>query len=273
MVGKVIAIANQKGGVGKTTTAVNLSASLAAVNKKVLLIDLDPQSNASMGCGVEDNLGCSIRQVLLQEKSIENVLVHLPFGFSLVPADSSLTGLHIKLTKFDNQEQLLKRALMPILNRYDFVLIDCPPTLSALTLNALVAANSVLIPVQCEYYALEGLAGLLSTIDHCRHTVNVALQIEGLLRTMYDGRNKLALDVSLQLKKYFPNQLYDTVIPRNVRLAEAPSHGKPAKQYDKNSQGAQAYLALAIELIRKQNNTNQLPYQTGGDLCLEKAMA
>jgi chromosome partitioning protein len=270
--GKVIAIANQKGGVGKTTTAVNLSASLAAVNKRVLLIDLDPQSNASMGCGVEDVSGNSIRQVLLQEKSIDSVLHHLSFGFSLAPADSSLTGLHIKLTKFDNQEQLLKKSLSAIMHKYDFIFIDCPPTLSALTLNALVAADSVLIPVQCEYYALEGLAGLLSTIDQCRHTVNNDLQIEGLLRTMYDGRNKLSLDVSRQLQQYFPNQIYNTVIPRNVRLAEAPSHGKPAKQYDKTSQGAQAYLALAMELLRKQNTSNYLAHQTGESLCLEKTM-
>ena len=248
---KTIAITNQKGGVGKTTTAVNLAASLAALHRRVLLIDLDPQGNATMGCGVQV-ASPSVREVLLKEASILSTVVHLPYGFSLLPADQTLANVESKLMTVEAHERVLEQALVEVIDRYDFILIDCPPSINLLTMNALVAADSVFIPVQCEYYALEGLAGLLKTIHHCRRTANPRLVIEGLLRTMYDGRNRLTLEVSEQLLKHFDHSVYHTVIPRNVRLAEAPSHGRPARQYDMTSQGARAYLALASELIQKQ---------------------
>ncbi len=250
--GKIIAIANQKGGVGKTTTTINLAASFAAMKRKVMLIDFDPQGNATVGSGVSKNqVQHSSDQVLCQEVFIKDALIHTNGGFDLLATGQELIVAEMKLLHLPEREQRLKRILATINDEYDYILIDCPPSLSVLTVNALVAAHSVLIPIQCEYYALEGLSALLNTVEQIRSTINPSLHIEGLLRTMYDGRNRLALDVSTQLLEHFPERVYRTVIPRNVRLAEAPSHGAAILHYDEKSQGAIAYLALAGEILRR----------------------
>ncbi len=257
---KTISIANQKGGVGKTTTTTNLAASLAHYGCRVLMIDLDPQGNATMGSGVNKNqLTASINEVLLKEMSIQEALVKTPCRYDLIPGNSNLTEAEISLIQEKKREFRLRDILVSMQHEYDYILIDCPPSLNMLTVNALVASDSVLIPIQCEYYALEGLTGLLGTITDICHTSNPALVVEGLLRTMYDGRNCLTQQVSEQLMQHFESLVYKTVIPRNVRLAEAPSHGLPVLQYDKHSAGATAYLAIAAEMLQKHKNEQSRP--------------
>lgn len=254
--GKIIAITNQKGGVGKTTTSINLAASFAAMKRKVMLIDLDPQGNATVGSGVsKSQVTYSSDQVLCNEVNIKEALIQTESGFDLLATNQELIVAEMQLLQLPQREQRLKTILEAVKAQYDYIIIDCPPSLSILTLNALVAADSVLIPIQCEYFALEGLSSLLNTVEQIRNTINPALHIEGLLRTMYDGRNRLALDVSSQLLAHFPECVYRTVIPRNVRLAEAPSHGTPILHYDEKSQGALAYLALAGEILRRGEKT------------------
>lgn len=256
---KVFAIVNQKGGVGKTTTCINLAASLVASRKHVLLIDLDPQGNATTGSGVDKlNLERSIYDVLVGDCSFVDAM-HFSeqAGYQLLPANRDLTAAEVELLNIAHKENRLREALAPIRDNYDYILIDCPPSLSMLTINALVAADGVIIPMQCEYYALEGLTDLLNTIERIAGSLNPTLHIEGLVRTMYDSRMSLTNDVTAQLQSHFGDKLYETVIPRNIRLAEAPSFGLPALIYDKQSKGAEAYMALAKELIKRQRNANK----------------
>ncbi len=248
---RILAVTNQKGGVGKTTTTVNLAASLAAAEQRVLLIDLDPQGNATMGSGIEKrDLQSSVYDVLLGNKTIsESRKTAGSGGYDVLPANRELAGAEIELVDMPRREMRLHESLQAVLGEYDYVLIDCPPALNLLTLNGLCAAKSVMIPMQCEYYALEGLSDLVNTIRKVRANLNPVLEIEGLLRTMFDPRNALAQQVSTQLETHFGDKVYRTVIPRNIRLAEAPSYGVPALFHDKASKGTQAYLALADEML------------------------
>ncbi|MGZ4958613.1 MAG: ParA family protein [Methylomonas sp.] len=251
---KIIAVTNQKGGVGKTTTSVNLAAALAAMKRKVLLIDLDPQGNAAMGCGVvKDDIQYSSCELLLEEVPASEIIIkNEALGFDLIPGNADLTAAEVQLMSAAHRERRLADALLSIKEQYHYILIDCPPSLNMLTLNAMVAANSVLIPMQCEYYALEGLSSLMATLRNIREKVNPDLYLEGILRTMVDNRSRLGKDVSDQLTEYFGDKVFRTTIPRNIRLAEAPSHGVPVLAYDKSSRGAVAYIALAGEMIRKE---------------------
>jgi chromosome partitioning protein len=249
---RVIAVANQKGGVGKTTTSVNLAASLALTGCRTLLIDMDPQGNASMGLGVDkESLEITMYDWLMQQSEFRAIVQKCVAGVFLVPGNTDLTAAEVELLGEDRRERRLQDVLTPVLQEYEYVIIDCPPSLNILTLNALVAADGVLVPMQCEYYALEGLSALLDTINGVRAHANPGLEIEGLLRTMYDPRNALTREVSRQLFQHFSEKVFRTVIPRNVRLAEAPSHGLPAILYDRQSRGAVAYMALAGEIKRK----------------------
>ncbi|VAW55405.1 Chromosome (plasmid) partitioning protein ParA [hydrothermal vent metagenome] len=253
LMAKIIAVANQKGGVGKTTTTVNLTASLALVQKRALLIDLDPQGNATMGCYIDKHeLELSVLDVLLADADIKDCIQKVEkIGFDVLPANSDLTAAEVELMNIEGRELRLRNALAQVADDYDYIVIDCPPSLNMLTLNALVSANGVLIPMQCEYYALEGLSSLIETIDQVKSSVNPNLKIEGLVRTMYDPRNKLSTDVSAQLIEHFGDKVFNTVVPRNVRLAEAPSHGLPIINYDRSSKGALAYFSLAGEVVRR----------------------
>ncbi|MCK4840934.1 MAG: ParA family protein [Methylococcales bacterium] len=252
--GKIITVTNQKGGVGKTTTSVNLAASLAATNRHVLLIDLDPQGNAAMGCGVnKDEIELSSCDLLLEDAPASEIIIkNETLGFDIIAGNADLTVAEVQLMNAISRERRLADALLPIKDNYDYILIDCPPSLNMLTLNAMVAADSLLIPMQCEYYALEGLSALMSTMRDIQAKINPKLYLEGILRTMVDNRSLLTKDVSDQLIEYFGDKVFRTFIPRNIRLAEAPSHGMPVIMYEKNSRGSLAYIALAGEMIRKE---------------------
>lgn len=251
---KILAVTNQKGGVGKTTTAVNLSASLAALGQRVLMIDLDPQGNATTGCGVMKREALpTVYQILIGRSTLEQSRIRTEFGFDILPANRELAGAEVELIELENREFRLRDALQAAGDQYDFILMDCPPALNMLTVNGLVAAEAVMIPMQCEYYALEGLTDLVTTLRKVRANLNSVLHIEGLLRTMFDPRMTLMQQVSAELESHFGEKVYQSIIPRNVRLAEAPSYGKPVIAFDRASRGAQAYLALAQEMLDRRD--------------------
>lgn len=258
---KVVVISNQKGGVGKTTTCVNLAASIAAVDKSVLLVDLDPQGNATTASGVDKfDLKYTIQNVLSDKMPVSEVIIkrdRTSGGYDLLPSNGDVAACEVTLINEFAREQILNNALAQVKDQYDYIFIDCPPSLSLLTVNGMCAADSVIVPMQCEFFALEGLTDLIGIISKLSHAVNPRLKIDGILRTMYDNRNKLGSEVSKQLKQYFGDKLYRTVIPRNIKLAEAPSFGKPAYYYDKNSLGSKAYLALAGEILNRDEKSQQ----------------
>ena len=247
---KIVAIVNQKGGVGKTTSCVNLVAALKQAGKRVLLCDFDPQANATSGMGVDKSKSNGVYDVLINGVATEKAIVSTPYG-DVLPSSKALAGAGIEMIEMANRQFLLKAALDAVADRYDFIFIDCPPSLELLTLNALCAADSLLVPLQGEYYALEGLSDLMNTVRIVRRNMNPRLEIEGVLLTMFDGRTNLAMQVAQEVKRFFPGKVYSTVIPRNVRLSEAPSHGKPITAYDRNCRGAEAYTALAAEFLKK----------------------
>jgi len=246
---KIVAIVNQKGGVGKTTTCVNLTSALKERGKRVLLCDFDPQANSTSGMGVDKSLSLGVYDVLINGTAVENMIVSTRFG-DVLPSAKALAGAGIEMIDRPRREFLLKDALDRVSDRYDYIFIDCPPSLELLTLNALCAADSILVPVQGEYYALEGLSDLMNTVRIVRRSLNPKLELEGVLLTMFDARTNLAMQVAEEVKRYFPGKVYTTVIPRNVRLSEAPSHGKPINAYDRSSRGAEAYGAFAEEFLR-----------------------
>jgi len=250
---RILAVTNQKGGVGKTTTAVNLAASLASLGQRVLLVDLDPQGNATMGSGIDKRqLVDTVYQLLVGTSSWDRVCIGSPAGYDVLPANRELAGAELDLINLPRREHRLADALDPHRPDYDYVLIDCPPSLSLLTINGLCAANAMLIPMQCEYFALEGLSDLVDTLRRIRRSLNPGIDIEGILRTMFDPRSTLSRQVAEQLARHFPGKVFETVIPRNIRLAEAPSHGCAVLHYDRQSSGSRAYLALAAELVARQ---------------------
>ena len=263
---KVLAVPNQKGGVGKTTTAVNLSACLAALDQRVLMIDLDPQGNATTGCGVVKRVAQpTVYQILIGRSALTETRVSTNFGFDILPANRELAGAEVELIEMGGREFRLRDALAPVLDDYDFVLMDCPPALNMLTVNGLVAASAVMIPMQCEYYALEGLTDLVATLKKVRANLNPKLEIEGLLRTLFDSRSTLTQQVSNELVEHFGSKVYNTIIPRNVRLAEAPSYGKPVITFDRASRGAQAYMALAQEILDRRNGVAPQVVEQGAE--------